>query len=163
MTLQELIERLEGLSGPDHEVDCAIGLATGWRREIIQRAGREDDEHWYRPDGKIHGGFCPFFTASLDAALLLVPGGMWAVSGPWTFSEGHEKAGQNSYDAACFPDDGPSDYESLRDFDDSGSGATPAIALCIASLRARLAPSPSSSTASPPNLLQGVSPEGKKP
>jgi hypothetical protein len=58
-----LAERVEGLQGPDREVDADIALATGW----THRSGA--NWHlvvpWERPD----------YTTSLDAAMTLVPEG----------------------------------------------------------------------------------------
>lgn len=85
-----LIERLEAASGPDMELDEAIWLATKCHIEP-QRS----------------------YTASIDAALTLVPKGRHA-----TISTKHPVA------AAVINGD-PWCY------------ATPALALCIAALRAR--------------------------
>lgn len=85
--MKDLIERLEAATGPDQELDHAIGMAVGF------------------------GGD---FTSSIDAALTLVPEGYgWNLQG-----------NTNSF------------YAVVRGYKNKVS-PTPAIALCIAALRAR--------------------------
>jgi len=78
MTLSELIEALEKATGPDRALDCAIFVATAPSPFVS-----------YYPDCVLAtlGGFAarveiadiPAYTASLDAALTLVPEG-WTVA-----------------------------------------------------------------------------------
>jgi len=93
MTLAELIAALERAEGPSRELDDEIdlmALETGWRQERM-----------------IYGS--PNYTASLDAALTLVPEGAgFALMGRAA------KVGR-----------------------ETSKGATTAIALCIAAIRAR--------------------------
>jgi hypothetical protein len=105
---EELAERCEQATGPDRELDAAILAAVN--------------------DGHGHVTFeTPRYTASLDAAMTLVPEGAQvllssinpekeAVDGRW-----HSIAG---------------DPEATED---TSSGVTPALALCAAALRARAA------------------------
>ena len=60
--LLELASRIDAATGPDRELDLAIALAVG-------------DETWAEPDrAKL------YYTASLDAAMSLVPEGLiWLV------------------------------------------------------------------------------------
>jgi hypothetical protein len=62
--LRALAERVQGLDGPDRETDKAILLALGysWRGMA----------YWFRDDSHAWNGASDF-TASLDAAMTLVP------------------------------------------------------------------------------------------
>lgn len=103
-----LIERLEAASGPDRELDEAIWLATKCHIEP-QRS----------------------YTASIDAALTLVPGSNEHTALFWQL--GNDGAGGN-----------PADFlarllicTNLTSREFRAVAATPALALCIAALRAR--------------------------
>ncbi len=120
MTLPELERRLVAASGPDRAIDSAIGNATVdqkcWR--VVDDKGNAEawgsfgeEEGWY-PAGE-----CPPYTSSIDAALTLVPEKCgWAIDGA----------------AGSFAEAAVSGIE-------SGRMATPAIALCLAAIRARIA------------------------
>lgn len=111
MTLLDLAARCESATGPDREIDRDIlhCLWNGPAREL-----------WMHCAGKSP----PFFTTSIDAALMLVPEG-WA----WM--------------AGCAA--GETFFATLSPTDESGieadmidtNAATPALALCAAALRAR--------------------------
>ncbi len=121
-----LAERVEGLTGACRETDEAIRYAIGWRAAH----GR-----WYSPEDAALSrrrkiGLLNFqpsqppgpFTASLDAALGLVPSGWgWGI-----------EAKGGACEAAVFK--GPSEQ-----FIKGGFAATPALALTSAALRARAA------------------------
>jgi hypothetical protein len=101
-SLLELAERCEQASGPDRELDLDI-------TEALDLAGRAALS------------LVPF-TASLNAAMTLVPEGC-----SWSLHK------HNSYSrAGVFVDDG-------RDPGHYCDAATPALALCAAALRARAA------------------------
>lgn len=116
--LLELASRCEVATGPDRELDAAIATGAGW-----QDVGRAGYGAWrgVRPaTGKRE--HVMRFTASLDAAMTLVPEG-WFVritsagacdiaNSAWLEEEGEQQA--------LYTD-----------------AATPALALCAASLRAR--------------------------
>lgn len=84
-TLLALADRCEQASGPDRELDVAIARALGWKPLY-----RDDYSKWWPPaavaDARerkrsiLHHPTqpLPMFTASLDAAVTLVPDG-WAV------------------------------------------------------------------------------------
>ncbi len=79
MQIEALIERLEGLSGPDRETDCAIGVATGqFEARTSRRPYVEFDYCYEDDDGNLivpgYGGdqLVPAYSASLDAAIALV-------------------------------------------------------------------------------------------
>jgi hypothetical protein len=134
-TLLELAERCEAATGPDREIDEAIVLtALGWKRADYKRGGstiRAWDNGEYRQERTPD-----FYTASLDAAMQLVPEGFdWAIGydglaaddlpcGNWAWC-------RNEYQ--------PHDYA-----DDLIVAATPALALCAAALRARAHTTPPS-------------------
>lgn len=113
--MQDLIKRLEAASGPDRELDHAITTAL-WPNEPLQWPDqyKASGDFWSRRA-------VPHFTNSIDAALTLVPKGRRGfvgfggnnLSGTWV-------RGEASIDA---------------------SHKYPAIALCIAALKAR-EPSP---------------------
>lgn len=145
--MNDLIERIEAASGPDREMDRDILAAKG--THVLEKRGRDRKSWWYEidgpdyrrldPDGDRYFGM-PRYTASIDAALTLVPEG-------WMF--GIERAG--SYDGSpkdeawCWPyesnfdPDWQNGQQGYRDAPDGarGSAATPALALCAAALKAR--------------------------
>ena len=105
--LSALIARVEAATGPGRELDA----------EISKRAGHAvmywDGEHTARP-----------FTASLDAAVSLVPSGHnWSLD--MLCRDGNE--------ARTFYGEHP------NEIDTEATGATPALALCAAALKARQA------------------------
>lgn len=80
--LLELAERCEKAEGPDRELDCDIALAVGWDikhplaplPELITTLGIE----WLRLAATEYQSTykeLPAYTASIDAALTLVPDG----------------------------------------------------------------------------------------
>lgn len=126
-----LIEALERAEGPSRELDARIdALLKG-------RTGFEWKGYFYNCDQLVNAGGSevPEYTASIDAALTLVPEGWriytadfsvfgrarWGLSGPktqWATDENGEKcAGDDWYQSAI--------------------AKTPAIALVIAALRAK--------------------------
>lgn len=125
MTRDELIARLEAATGPDRELDRAIAMSLGWRHDP------HDGPYgtWTAPDGTRHTTFNEW-TASIDAALTLVPEGMdWLIcSRRRNFRDGY--------------------YVHIMDGDVNRDGHSageawhlaPAVALCIAALKARATP-----------------------
>jgi len=118
MTL-ELIGRLDAAQEPDHVLDGDIWQAVnGWPENDGYRFGGV----WFRRDPEDDVAFeqPPRLTASIDAALTLVPEGMvWVVDSGEGYKPGALVAREIGYD------------------DSRSYGATPAIALCIAALWAR--------------------------
>lgn len=128
-TFNTLIERLEGLTGPCRECDCLIALEAGWDvqnmslplSDLVKRFGFE----WLHEAATEYNSIyktLPAYTASIDAAMTLVPEG-------WTadvrkYPNGRGFAVLSQWSPPC---------ESEKSVDD----ATPAIALCIAALKAR--------------------------
>lgn len=120
--MRDLIERLEKATGPDRDVDVAIWAALFADPRKYRRASDEGPRYsdW---ESNHSGKWEPFYpilnaapyTASIDAAMMLVPeGSTWEVG----FSD-------NRVFWA-----GIDEHPSYR-------GATAAIALCIAALKAR--------------------------
>jgi len=111
--MRDLIARLQAAEWASRQLDAAISDALGWVL-VCDNAGRP--QHWREPDGTRHSAL-PEWTRSLDAALTLVPeGARWVL-----YSDGYAYVG---------PDDEPTA---------KWCGNTPALALCIAALRARMA------------------------
>ena len=105
--MSDLITRLEAATGPDRELDRAIAKALG----VMPL---------YQMRGQI-GSSWPDFTDSIDAALTLVPEGYYPII---DFAE-----------VKCFIRD-------RNNFDHDppawcAKAPTPALAICIAALRAR--------------------------
>lgn len=111
----ELIARLEAATGPSRELDKAILLALGYSWRGMAYWSRDDSHTW---EGSTN------FTASIDAALTLVPdGASWDVR----WKSGDKNASVTFYP----PGDDPDDYFHVWE------AATPALAICIAALRAK--------------------------
>lgn len=129
--LTELIAALEKATGPDRELDAKIycfvnglSLVKFNKNESIQHQPVRDNA-----GGTYHTMLTPppHYTASIDAAMTLVPDG-----DPWTL-------GQSIYHmhwTAIINEFGPGQTIRSRG---SGGSPFPAIALCIASLEARAA------------------------
>jgi hypothetical protein len=132
---QELIARLEAATGPDRELDFAIkakvyggvALVSPFNRNwCLYREGTTDPKTGRtleRPHNVEHSVWInDLYTASIDAALTLVPEGM-QVSMGWPIGEGSDPE-----HAQAVLDRNPRLY---------GAAPTPALGLCIAALKAR--------------------------
>src|SRR5688500_13218956 len=71
--LIELRDRLQKATGPKRRLDADIASAGGWK--AVQKQGRHTGWHGRRPRSS-HTAEIPRYTASLDAAVTLVPGGI---------------------------------------------------------------------------------------
>lgn len=130
----ELAERVEALTGPDREVDAQIGaalqrsrvIASGYSGESIS-ADAKNPGHICESVGS--GWWAPCYTASLDAAMYLVPDG-WG----WNISWPNIKARTSG----ILREDAPCQGEVQLGGDQRYivAAATPALALTAASLRA---------------------------
>jgi hypothetical protein len=117
-TLANLIARLEAATGPSRELDMAIfARLYGWSDPLVGAA-----VHDFRENG------APY-TASIDAALTLL-------SDDWTAWEIRSRQRKTRFYAELSRLEEPTSLEDFRD----GEGPTPAIALCIAALKARSQP-----------------------
>lgn len=121
--MSDLIERLEKATGPNRELDEAIALAVLSAGGEVRLLGMADDDPPLKmftyPDGS--KGTALRYTSSLDAALTLVPEGFAADIICYTSGNGRTAVWNE-----------PSIFRCDR-------GSTPAIALCIAALKARAA------------------------
>lgn len=129
--ITDLIERLEKATGPDRLLDGDIAAAlklqpTGWRRGTH----KTDKSIWWDREDKT--GFtqwaAPRYTKSIDAAMTLVPEGMqWAV---W----GEDRPQARVYEA------GENGGILIGRSWECCDAESPAIALCIAPLKALATP-----------------------
>jgi hypothetical protein len=123
MILLELADRCEQATGPDRELDAEIAEASGNMPEDYQRAthyGEPRPYFWHKFEHE--GEIIPLrYTASLDAAMTLVPEEAW-----WSVMR-----------APC-----AEGYDAEVASDDPRHAATPALALCAAALRARAGQQP---------------------
>lgn len=124
--MMDIVARLENATAPDREIDLAISVAVNFRgvfdRDHDWRWGAGGDEIEGHADGKRDSyldpaQFVPCWTGSVDAAMKLVPSG-WFGSIP---------VNRNAEAWLRASNDGPIIY---------GKGATSAIALCAAALKA---------------------------
>ena len=116
--MTDLIARLETEVGT-RELDGEIALLVGWKKRHKGWA------HWTSPDGA-ENQHVPFFSTSLDDALTLVPEGI-----EWSVERRYSKSFRPAYASIWSP--GAKDV----DFHANATAATPALALCIAALKAR--------------------------
>jgi hypothetical protein len=129
--MRDIIERLESATGADREIDREIAVqALGWSPP--RNAGvcgpnyvKSGDFMWYDREGCARGFEPPAYTASIDAAMTLVPNDcVWGLS-----KQERGFTGPYYYQASVMPPSGP--------WADGIVAATPALALCIAALKAR--------------------------
>ena len=142
--LAELIAKLEKCEGPDLKLDRDIWLAVTPGATYRESWVNHPKGAYLLDEPRVNGKLItnpPRYSESIDAALTLIEGHMFAIAGPWQYSELHHNKnlwGKPIYYAAL--SDGELygiDVENLDDFPLHGQGATPAVALVIASLRAR--------------------------
>lgn len=145
--LVALIERVEKAEGPSRELDAAITRCVhpDWRVDRDKFWSEGNHDAWcIRRDGRLDmpcDEALPRFTASIDAALTLVPeivapstpAGRWpATVDIRRHDDGTGWASVQEHDAVC---EGAEDELYVE-----ASAATPALALCAAALRARAEP-----------------------
>lgn len=123
--MNDLIERLEKATGPDRELDLAIGEAVG-------EANHSGPAH-HRPFRE----WAKHYTASIDAALTLVPEGWWMTLDRYVISDEPEPSPM-AWRAWLRKIEGDLDGDGPVYHRKHFSPApTPAIALCIAAMKAR--------------------------
>lgn len=135
MSLDELIARLEAAEGYDPLLNVAIWRAVD--PEAVDRMDRQLSQ--FGVDDYLLANNCEDFTGSLDAAMGLVPEGknQEPFPGKMAWCVTHER--ENSDPKRKY-------FASVREFrtsfdeDHLAWAATPALALCIAALRARVQP-----------------------
>ena len=118
MSRDDLIARLKAATGPDRELDARLCIALGLSRDNVMVGvggwciNSETNPNPYKS---------PAYTASIDAALTLVPEGwLWRIM-PSDF---------DGWLAEVWTDD-------TLDCEFGVRAKTPALAICIAALRAR--------------------------
>lgn len=116
----DLIERLEAAGWPDRELDAEIAPIMGLR---IVDEGHQIGRVCY--DANNHGVPLPRYTASIDAALTLVPEG-------WTYEGRQGPSGFPHIWTLSTIKSGDVRYTTV-----TGRARSTALALCIAALRAR--------------------------
>ena len=127
----KLSDQVEAATGADRELDARVAVATGWTDSAGKQWG-VTAPHWYNQDRRCitelvwsyagQGAYLPAFTASIDAALTLVPEGWQMIYG--------QDVPERSFRRLSLNKGGFSPYF-------QGLAATPALALCAAALRAR--------------------------
>jgi hypothetical protein len=136
MTIADLIERLEKATEGSKELDRLVARHAGWHR-VEPKHARSKRGAWISPDDfmgvystgapildGLHGTTLwadpPAFSSSIDSALTLVPEGFqWQLRSVPT---------EEGFDYSAQVDWRPNLHQ---------QAATPAIALCIAALKAR--------------------------
>ena len=120
-TLLALAERCEQAAGPDRELDCHI-------HALIE--GRNIRPERWIETVRLHDHAVPRYTASLDAAVTLVPEGYY-----WQAANGKRRHSEPQACADLFVAHGPN----RGDMSFTADAATAALALCAAALRVRAA------------------------
>ncbi len=121
--MSDLIERLEKATGPDREIDAALVKALCPDALVSQYLASDEEPSVFHAQslGISDRSDVPRYTASLDAALTLVeralPGTEWAVS--TLYGVNHAEVDMNGEEPVTARD-----------------AATPAIALCLATMKA---------------------------
>ena len=143
--IEKLIERLENATGPDRELDCYIFAAINpqWSDEDVKNillkpylVCKYGEDKCCTPQHQIEDGLnadhlanVPHYTSSIDAALTLVPEGcVWALN--FASMASIMRPGKSGVL------DGEIIGQWPRDNSEADKPVSPAIALCIANLRA---------------------------
>jgi hypothetical protein len=138
----ELAERCEKASGPDRELDCLILEALGYevKRDHARPGQVVRGFGLLRYIGGTH--WCTFnrYTASLDAAMTLIPKGWRLWTGDFSVEGRFNWMLKGPLAPWTDPEDG---RETIAPQYGNGIGSTPALALCAAALRARAQGQPS--------------------
>ena len=116
MPTKTIIDKLERADGPDRELDCRIWCTLGPVPYDHAIQVVPDHSQWVAPT----------YTASIDAAMTLVPEG-------WHTSNYHQgPSGGGHWWKLGYINDTMQHYVTAE-----SRAATPALALCIAAVRAR--------------------------
>jgi len=119
-----LIERIEAAEEGSRELDAEIATdVLGWTfKHITEKGGARWTAWWREFNGKKYRVQLPHYTTSLDDALQLVLEGY-----VFSISDATKKARANVWRLSA-TNETPPDYS---------KAATPALALCVAALKAR--------------------------
>lgn len=138
MQNDELIARLEAATGPCRELDAAIAEAIGHTVKYDKDHPR-DTTPYYQPVPDYSWQPVPTYSASIDAALPLVPEG-WHLASLGFIHPDFRQVAEREWQADIF---GPVTWTETYDFPEpeyeavGGNAPTPALAICIAALKAR--------------------------
>lgn len=127
-----LAEKVESLTGPCRETDGLIARAAGF--EVLPHPQTADP--MYRHYGGMLMNPVPAFTASLDAAMTLVPEGLRLMLSEWD-DEAHLRA-KGAWQSVLSKPGCDASFDAMRGYR-CDHAATPALALTAAALRARAA------------------------
>lgn len=141
--LEALAVRVESLTGPDREVDCLahfltdgkwVGRIPTWPPTKISRPSMERGLTMHiEGDAYFYGDEVPPYTASIDAAMTLVPEGWHCGMG----RDGNNHGPTRSWAWVRYPVSAPCNWKETGTVWAMGQ---PALALTAASLRARKTP-----------------------
>lgn len=145
MTKDELIAALEKAEGPSRELDCYIWAAVNGKGQAVRIVGEpaySPQRFFCNPNSEIEWlgydllNVAPAYTASIDAALTLVPDNHTVyLTRPNLHTTGTE-ALRMSYACVAPPGLGGPQYAKKRAHLSAHHRIAP-VALCIAALRAR--------------------------
>lgn len=139
--MEALIKELEEATAPSRELDAAIAVTAFPEKYIhCDKPNKPGCVYINHNKTPYHGGDigpisqcdAPRFTASIDAALALVPEGWW-----WNVED--TRIGDMNWFGAYLSDCPLVDKDEPATHIPGSSSASPAIALCIAALKARAA------------------------
>lgn len=125
MTRPEIIAKLEAATGPDRELGRAVLLLAGWRRTCVWHSYGPLYQ-WSAPHGRAsyEEGGEPDPTRSIDAAVMLVPAGLF-----WHVGHGKTRADEPLGGASIIA---PGSLEVIAE----AEAATAPLALSSAAIRA---------------------------
>ncbi len=134
--MKDLIAKLTAATGPDRDLDCAIGCAIGaftpypprYAGEGVRFARVCGDGSHSLP-GQAPDMLVPQYTTSTDAALTLIPKGC-----DWLVGKGQCTEAEPPFGAQIFPPNSGFGVHMPPPLGD-GEGPTLAIAICIAALK----------------------------
>ncbi len=155
-TLLALADRVEALTAPDREVDAEIMCAVfGYERDGTMFYGKSRDYVLERDYYALEGSpqELPSPTASLDAAMTLVPEGRGWLAGYGRIRPDEPLGGAMITRIAAPTSFAPDAADKIAE----AEAATPALALTAASLRARATLTDHPVTSDPPPALDGGS------
>lgn len=163
----DLIARLEAATQSSQALDCEIALACGWRRHDPKNSSPYT---WINLRGAYEFGPPPF-SASLDAAVTLVPEGYgWQVGRPiqnygatgcYSSVFRERRKDEVGFWPGAWGHDGDHSKPPSSDWKTRRYAANGAIALCLAALRARAELTPATGEEDGGNARQQTEPVPK--
>lgn len=136
----DLLDALGAAKEGSRDLDRHIWLGLGNRLDKIREYGKHEHERWVDKDGTRWAVATTDFSTSIDCALQLVPTEYeWLVRSELNgaFANVHGVYADMTmliYPSGCIPPQAPENHGHFH-----ATAATPALALCIAALRARAA------------------------